>query len=129
MSTYISPPFLTQATVHELMTRGAFEPNLERIRGLLKARRDAMLGALQRELGGGEATWSEPEGGYFLWVDLPNETADLLQRAETAGVTFVKGSDFFPNGAGERSARLAFSYASPSEIDSGVSTLASLLRA
>ena len=129
VSTYISPPFLTQATVHELMTRGAFEPNLERIRGLLKARRDAMLGALERELGGGEATWSEPEGGYFLWVDLPNETADLLQRAETAGVTFVKGSDFFPNGAGERSARLAFSYASPSEIDSGVSTLASLLRA
>ena len=155
VSTYISPPFLTQATVHELMTRGAFEPNLERIRGLLKTRRDAMLAALERELGGGEATWSEPEGGYFLWVDLPNETADLLQRAEAAGVTFVKGSDFFPatvgagsasaeadddraktpeaaasrpGGAGERSARLAFSYASPSEIDSGVSTLASLLR-
>jgi len=115
--------------VHELMTRGAFEPNLERIRGLLKARRDAMLGALERELGGGEATWSEPEGGYFLWVDLPNETADLLQRAEAAGVTFVKGSDFFPNGSGEKSARLAFSYESPSEIDSGVSTLAALLRA
>src|SRR5215210_8655800 len=37
VSTYISPPFLTQATVHELIGRGAFEPNLERIRGLLKA--------------------------------------------------------------------------------------------
>ena len=124
VSTYISPPFLTQATVHELMTRGAFEPNLERIRGLLKARRDAMLGALERELGGGDATWSEPDGGYFLWVDLPGDAAGLLARAEAAGVTFVKGSDFFPNGGGEQSARLAFSYASPSEIDSGVSTLA-----
>ena len=128
MSTYISPPFLTQATVHELMVRGAFQPNLERIRGLLKTRRDAMLGALERELGGGDATWSEPDGGYFLWVDLPGDAAGLLSRAEAAGVTFVKGSDFFPAGGGEQSARLAFSYASPSEIDSGVSTLVSLLR-
>ena len=48
VSTYISPPFLTQATVHELIARGAFEPNLERIRGLLRARRDAMLDALER---------------------------------------------------------------------------------
>ena len=88
-----------------------------------------MLGALERELGGGDATWSEPEGGYFLWVDLPGDAASCSARAEAAGVTFVKGSDFFPNGGGEQSARLAFSYASPSEIDSGVSTLASLLRA
>ena len=127
VSTYISPPFLTQATVHELIDRGAFEPNLERIRGLLKTRRDAMLGALERELAG-EATWSEPEGGYFLWVDLPADSAELLGRAEQAGVTFVKGSDFYPSGGGERSARLAFSFASPSEIDEGVSTLAALLR-
>ena len=129
VSTYISPPFLTQATVFELVDRGAFEPNLERIRGLLKTRRDAMRDALERELGG-VATWSEPEGGYFLWVDLPADSAALLARAEAAGVTFVKGSDFFPaGGGGDRSARLAFSYASSSEIDSGVSTLASLVRA
>ena len=81
VSTYISPPFLTQATVHELMSRGAFEPNLERIRGLLKARRDAMLGALERELGGGDATWSEPEGGYFLWVDLPGRDGGAARSA------------------------------------------------
>ncbi len=127
MSTYISPPFLTQATVHELIVRGAFEPNLDRIRGLLEQRRDAMLGALDRELEG-VATWSRPEGGYFLWLDLPTDAGELLARAEAAGVTFVKGADFFPDGTGERSARLAFSYASPSEIGEGVSTLASLLR-
>jgi 2-aminoadipate transaminase len=128
VSNYISPPFLTQATVFELIDRGAFEPNLERIKGLLKTRRDAMLVALAHELDG-RATWSEPEGGYFLWVDLAADAGDLLTRAEAAGVTFVKGSDFFPDGSGAHSARLAFSYASPSEIGSGVSTLASLLRA
>jgi len=126
VSTYISPPFLTEATVHELIRRGAFEPNLERIRGLLRARRDAMLGALERELGG-RATWSTPEGGYFVWVELGADAGELLTRAEAAGVTFVKGSDFFPAAGGERSARLAFSYASPAEIDEGVSVLASLL--
>jgi DNA-binding transcriptional MocR family regulator len=128
VATYISPPFLTQATVFELIERGAFEPNLERITGLLRKRRDAMRDALARELAG-EASWSRPEGGYFLWADLPGDAADLLRRAEDHGVTFVKGADFFPNGAGRRSARLAFSYASPSEIEEGVSTLASLLRA
>lgn len=127
VSNYISPPFLTQATVHELLHRGAFEPNLERIKGLLRTRRDAMLAALAESLAG-EATWSEPEGGYFLWVDLPVGAAGLLERAEAEGVTFVRGSDFFPDGSGDRAARLAFSYASPSEISAGVSTLASLLR-
>jgi DNA-binding transcriptional MocR family regulator len=127
VETYISPPFLSEATVHELARRGAFEPNVERIRGLLRTRRDAMLGALERELGG-RASWSRPEGGYFLWVDLPVDAGELLARAESAGVTFVKGADFYPGGAGGgRSARLAFSYASPSEIDEGVSLLASLL--
>jgi 2-aminoadipate transaminase len=128
VSNYISPPFLTQATVFELIDRGAFEPNLERITGLLRTRRDAMREGLERHLDGA-ATWSEPEGGYFLWVDFDAEAADLLPRAEAKGVTFVKGGDFFAGSGGERSARLAFSYASPSEIDEGVSTLAALLRA
>ena len=128
VSTYISPPFLTQATVFELIDRGSFEPNLERVRGLLRVRRDAMRDALAAHLAG-EATWSEPEGGYFLWADLPVDAGALLERAEAAGVTFVRGSDFFPDGSGSQAARFAFSYASPSEIEEGVSTLASVLRA
>ena len=126
VSTYISPPYLGQATVLELIDRGAFEPNLERIRGLLRGRRDAMLHALERELAG-RATWSEPAGGYFVWVELPTDSRELLARAEAAGVTFVPGSDFYPDGSGAGSARLAFSYSSPSEIDEGVSVLASSL--
>jgi 2-aminoadipate transaminase len=127
VETYISPPFLSEATVFELARRDAFEPNVERICGLLRGRHDAMLAALERELSG-RAVWSRPEGGYFLWVDLPVDAGELLPRAEAAGVTFVKGADFFPGGRGGRqSARLAFSYASPSEIDEGVSLLASLV--
>ena len=129
VSTYISPPFLTQATVHEFVARGNFEPNLVRVNGLLRARRDAMLEALDAHLPE-DATVSRPEGGYFVWVDTPSgpSTDELLALAEPAGVTFVKGTDFFAKGAGgDRSMRLAFSFVSPAEIAEGVSRLAPLL--
>ena len=58
------------------------------------------------------------------------ETAELLGRAERAGVTFIKGADFFPPGeGGERSARLAFSFVSPAEIVEGIGRLAALVPA
>jgi DNA-binding transcriptional MocR family regulator len=129
-STYISPPFMTQATVHEFLRRGNFEPNLERVNGLLKARRDAMLEGLERHMPEG-AVWSRPEGGYFIWLDLPDD-APALADAEAAGVTFVPGTDFFadgsaPNGGGRRSLRLAFSFVTPDEIAAGVERLAGVL--
>lgn len=129
VSTYISPSLLPQAIVHELIASGRFQPNLDRVRGLLGERKDAMLGALERELAG-RASWSRPDGGYFLWVDFGSgvDAAELLQRATGAGVTFVKGSDFFPGAKGGRSsARLAFSYETPARIEEGVARLAALL--
>ena len=124
-STYITPALLAQATVFEFLRRGRFEPNLERVGGLLRARRNAMLDALERELAG-RARWNRPEGGYFLWLELPDEldAAELLPRATDAGVTFVPGTDF---GGPPSSARLAFSFASPEEIDEGVRRLARLV--
>jgi len=128
VSTYISPPLLPEAIVHELFARGAFEPNLERVRGILRAQRDAMLAALDAELAG-RATWSRPQGGYFLWIDFPDDVdaATLLERATAAGVTFVRGSDFFAGPGGASSARLAFSYEPPERIAEGVRALAALL--
>jgi 2-aminoadipate transaminase len=125
VSTYISPPFMAQATVHEFLRRGNFEPNVARVNGLLGARRDAMLEALERNLEEG-ATWSRPEGGYFVWVDLDRD-APTVAEAESAGVTFVAGQDFFADGSGARSLRLAFSFVSPDEIAEGVARLAPLL--
>ena len=123
-STYITPALVSQAIVLEFLHRGLFEPNLERVCGLLRARRDAMLDALERELGG-RAHWSHPAGGYFLWLELAETDAtELLGRASQAGVTFVPGVDF---GGGPSSARLAFSFASPTEIEAGVARLAALV--
>ncbi len=129
VSTYISPPLLPQAIVHELFARGGFEPNLQRIKGILRPQRDAMLSALESELEG-RARWSTPQGGYFLWVDFGEgvDASELLRRATAAGVTFVAGADFFASGGGRSEARLAFSYESPDRIGEGVSALAALVR-
>ena len=127
VAAYITPALLGQATVWELIRRGGFVPNVERVRALLRARRDAMLTAFERELPS-SASWSRPQGGYFVWADLGVDTEELSARAAAAGVAFVKGSDFFPDGrGGERAARLAYSFVSPAEIEEGVAKLAALL--
>jgi 2-aminoadipate transaminase len=124
VSTYITPALLGQATVFEFLRRGNLEPNLERIRSLLAARRDAMLESLERELP--DARWSRPEGGYFIWLELAEgaDAAALLARAGSAGVSFVPGTDF---GGAANTVRLAFSFVSPDEIREGVRRLATLV--
>ena len=130
---WLTPSLLSEATVHEFLRRGRLEPNLEVVCGALRERRDAMLGALDQSLEGTGATWSRPEGGYFLWLDLPGgaDAGELLPRAEAAGVTFVKGTDFFvPGSGGGRSAlRLAYSFVSVDEIRDGIARLAALVPA
>jgi 2-aminoadipate transaminase len=130
VSTYISPPFLVQAAISELIARGRFEPNLEHVCGELRARRNAMLEALGRFFPG-TASWSHPEGGYFVWLEAGSDvdTTALATRAEPAGVVIVRGADFYPpgSGLGQSAARLAFSFESPVRIAEGIERLAALL--
>jgi len=128
-ASYIGPPLLNQAMLHEFIARGLFEPNLVHVCNELKARRDAMLESLEKELPEG-ASWSHPDGGYFLWLDLPEgvRVDTLFEQAAEAGVQFVKGTDFYAGDGGESSARLAFSFSSLDEIHEGVRRLGALVR-
>jgi DNA-binding transcriptional MocR family regulator len=69
----------------------------------------------------GQARWSVPAGGYFLWLELPDQVRSeaLLPDAERAGVTFVPGPGFFADGRGQNAARLAFSFPSVGDILTG----------
>jgi DNA-binding transcriptional MocR family regulator len=68
---------------------------------------------------------TRPDGGYFLWAELDGvDAGGLLARAEAAGVTFVKGTDF---GGDADTLRLAYSFVSLDEIDEGVARLAAAL--
>jgi len=129
VSTYISPPFLPQAIVAEFVARGRFEPNLERVRGELRSRRDAMLDALGTHAPAG-SSWSRPEGGYFVWLEVDGaDSSALAAAADREGVTFIAGSGFFPatSSAGASAARLAYSYETPERIAEGVERIARLL--
>jgi 2-aminoadipate transaminase len=129
LENYVSPAIFVEAALYDFVTGGRYEPNLERVREGLRLRRDTMMSALERELSE-RAAWSSPEGGYFLWLDLPagvrGET--LLARAGEEDVTFIKGADFFFHGGGDESARLAFSFATAPEIDEGIARLGQLVR-
>jgi 2-aminoadipate transaminase len=125
--TYISPSQVSQAIVAEFCNSGALERSIETVKEALRERRDATVRALERELP--DATFSAPEGGYFLWVDMPDGTdvGRVEKAAKERGVVFVPGTDFFLEG-GESSLRLAYSAVSAEQIEEGVSRMAEAFR-
>jgi DNA-binding transcriptional MocR family regulator len=127
--TYVSPPLLPQAQLLDFLSSGAFEPHLEFLASFLRPRRDALLERLETDLSG-LAQWTRPEGGYFLWLELPAhvDAGQLNTAATAAGVSFVPGAGFFRDGRGGSTARLSFSYPSVDEIREGAQRLTALIR-
>jgi len=126
-NTYISPGILAQGIAYEFCRRGWLQPNIERLKGIYQPKLEATLAALQENLP--QADWFEPEGGYFVGLNLPAtmNSANLRERAEKVGLGLSDGRGFFPRGGGERFIRLAFSALSVPEIHEGISRLAKLV--
>ncbi len=124
--TYISPNMLAEAVVFELCRSGALDRNIEFVKGALRERRDALVGALREQIP--EAEFVVPGGGYFLWLDLAAgaDTPTLLTEAKAEGVSFVAGPDFMIEG-GENSLRLCFASVPPERIPEGVARIARAL--
>jgi 2-aminoadipate transaminase len=126
-NTYISPSMVSQSIVYEVCASGAIEHSIERVKTALAKRALTLQEALRRDLP--EAEFIAPEGGYFMWVTLPEGTDvdKLFSLAGELGVAFVKGTDFLLEG-GENTLRLAYSGVTPEQIDEGVSRLAEAFR-
>jgi 2-aminoadipate transaminase len=126
-NTYISPNMVAQSIVNQFCRSGRIDRSIETVKAALRERRDALVAALRRDLP--EARFTPPQGGYFMWVELPEgiRVADLEAAARERGVIFVKGADFLLEG-GENTLRLAYSGVTPAEIDEGVSRLAEAVR-
>jgi 2-aminoadipate transaminase len=126
-NTYISPNMVAQSIVNQFCRSGRIDTAIETVRNALRERRDTLVEALRRELP--EARFAPPQGGYFMWVELPEDVkvAELEAAAKDRGVIFVKGTDFLLEG-GENTLRLAYSGVTPAQIDEGVSRLAEAAR-
>ncbi|MCB1418495.1 MAG: PLP-dependent aminotransferase family protein [Notoacmeibacter sp.] len=126
---------LHSSTINQMVmdhvARGGFSAQVDKVRSVYSARRDHLLAALKREMPEG-VSWTQPEGGMFIWVTLPEgmDGASLLAKSiETARVAFVPGQAFFADGSGANTIRLSFSCASEDMIDEGMKRLAKLIRA
>jgi DNA-binding transcriptional MocR family regulator len=126
-NTYISPNMVAQSIVNQFCRSGRIDSAIETVKTALRARRDALVAALERELP--EARFAPPQGGYFMWVELPESVnvAELESAAKERGVVFVKGTDFLLEG-GENTLRLAYSGVTPEQIDEGISRLAEAVK-
>ncbi len=126
-NTYISPNMVSQSIVYEFCASGALERSIQTVKSALAERARTLGDALRRELP--EAEFVAPQGGYFMWVTLPQGTDvhALYSAAAERGVSFVRGTDFLLDG-GENTLRLAYSGVTPEEIDEGVARLAGAYR-
>ncbi len=114
-----------QAIAEEYLKRGNIEKHIAEMAKLYGKKRDVMIAALRKYMPQG-VSWTEPEGGLFLWVVMPEniDSEKMLETAIKNNVAYVMGSAFYPDGSGKNTMRLNFSYSSFEEIDEGIKRLA-----
>ena len=117
-------PFMSRVATYFM--RDNMAAHVQRLIGVYRAKRDAMLKGLDEVLKGTDATISRPAGGFFLWIRLPSGTDKerLAERAVQARIQYTPGPVFYANGGGEDYIRLAFSYEQPDKCYEGARLLA-----
>ncbi|MBP2666888.1 MAG: putative transcriptional regulator, GntR family [Firmicutes bacterium] len=119
----------SQMEVDMFMERYDFEENLCKLTNLYRKRRDAMVGALEEMMPAG-VKFTRPQGGLFLWVELPKHipAVELLRECLKRDVAFVPGDAFFPNGGVKNTLRLNYSNMPEDRIHEGIRRLAGVIR-
>ena len=118
-----------QVVVAHYFTDTPWQRTLQKFIKTYRERRDAMLAALEQYFPP-EASWTHPEGGLFVWVTLPAyfDTGSMLSEALEAGVTYVPGDSFYPDGKrGKNCMRINFSFETPEHITEAVRRLAAVI--
>lgn len=122
---------LTQHLAARYIKDYGMEDHLRILRERYRAKRDAMIAALEKYMPTKEGiTWTRPDGGLFLWVRLPEEvdTEEMFPRALEHNVAYIVGSAFYVDGGGKNTMRLSFSVNSEDEIEEGIKRLCQVVR-
>ena len=125
----LCPPILDQYMAAEFMGSGALDANLQKSIALYRAKRDKMLSLLEKYMPQG-VSWTHPDGGLFLFLTLPEgiDTVALYDRALSAGVAYVAGSFFYPDGSHRNTMRLNFSFLDASRMEAGIKLLSEVIQ-
>ncbi len=105
------------------------EDHVATLRQTYRRRRDTMLAALERYMPPG-TTWSKPDGGFFIWLTLPEsvDAGRMLPQAQERGVDYLPGVRCFSDGAGRNAIRLAFSFSDEAQIERGIQIIGDIAR-
>lgn len=119
----------TQRLVEHFFSANDLGEYLDSLITLYRSRRDAMLESLS-EYFPPEAAWNRPQGGFFVWVELPPfvDTTEMLAEAISKKVAYVAGRAFYPDGSGQNFMRLAFCYPKEEDIREGIRRLAGVVK-
>ena len=126
----LCPPILDQYVAAEFFSSGRLDENLLKSVALYKGKRDLLLSLLSEHMPEG-VKWTHPEGGLFLFLTMPEgfEAVKFYDKALDAGVAYVAGEFFHPDGSGKNTMRLNFSFMTEEKICAGIKLLAELLKA
>ncbi|WP_084079508.1 PLP-dependent aminotransferase family protein [Demequina sp. NBRC 110057] len=125
----LSPSNASQLAIRAYLEHFDWQGQIKKFREQYRERRDAMISALEEHIP--EASWNVPDGGFYVWVKLPEglDAKSMLPRAVTARVAYVSGTAFYADGQGRDHMRLSFCYPTPERIREGVRRLAGVIDA
>lgn len=126
----LCPSNLTQLIAEEyLSVPSRWKRNLATLNGIYEERRDACLSALAQHFPA-DATWTHPDGGFYVWVTLPErfDMRALLPKAVERKVAYVPGTAFYPDDRGANQLRIAYCYPEATDVAEGVKRLGELLK-
>ena len=120
---------LGQYIVFEFIRRGLLKRRLPLLIAHYRQKRDLMLKLLDNHFPE-EVRWTRPSGGFFIWVELPEEMDAMELLAEAIGrkVIFVAGGPFFANGGGINTMRLSYSQVDEEAMEMAVAELGYLIK-
>jgi 2-aminoadipate transaminase len=122
-------PNFTQVLADQFLRRGMMYPYIKRLRKVYRQRKDLMVAAI-REFFPGEMEWTEPQGGFYIWLKLPAgmDALPVLKTSMEKGAIFVIGRTFDPDGVDNSHIRLAFSNAPEATIEKGIRIIGEAIR-
>ena len=128
-SATLCPPVFSQFAIATYLEQFDWRGQIEMFRDMYRTRRDAMMTGLAEHMPEG-TTWTNPTGGFFVWLTLPEglDSQAILARAVSARVAYVPGTAFFADGMGSRNIRVSFCFPTPERIIEGTRRLGEVLR-